>query len=191
MLDREVLWVLEELLRAGGTWLTNPYHNLSHVLRVWNAIKDEAVVKTDAQTWAVAALFHDWGHPGVMGNDGDNIERSCLMVQSLPQDRFDSAKAIRLIAGTQFPLPDGMTLTPEEGLLRDADFWHTATLNNEDWLQVQAGLAREFGKPFKVWLTENADYILTVPTFSKWGERTSEDYREFMSRRARFWANQI
>jgi hypothetical protein len=180
--------VLDELLKAGGSWLINPYHNLSHALRVANVVINE-VPEVERTTFLIAALFHDYGHPGVMGEDEKNIERAIQKVLLLPAKPGTSLEyAAELIRGTQFPLPEGMTLTPDQGLLRDADFWHTAFLGKEDWLQVQVGLAAEFGKSLKDWLVGNAGYIETVPTFSKWGRITAEDHRGRMTRTAVRWA---
>jgi hypothetical protein len=185
--DRD--FYLTALVKLGGAWLVNPYHNLSHALRVADTVS--RTLKEDP-TFIVAALFHDWGHPGTMGDDGKNIERTCAKVMSLPKrEGVDLERAAELIRGTQFPLPDGMVLTPEQGILRDADFWHTAFLNDQDWLQVQAGLATEFGKSLKDWLIGNVSYIETVPTFSKWGAMTAEDYRGFLVRQARRWADRL
>jgi (p)ppGpp synthase/HD superfamily hydrolase len=40
-------------------------------------------------------------------------------------------------------------------------------------------------------LIGNVSYIETVPTFSKWGAMTAEDYRGFLVRQARRWADRL
>ena len=189
---------LEEFLNT-NTGLTNPYHNLQHALRVAEStIRASHFMKLDTETQtslAIAGLFHDWGHPGVSGNDHANVTRAADKVYSIPTK--DSAEsdinvvAANIILGTEFPLPQGFALTPEQEILRDADYWHCALLSESDWLALQIGLAKEMGKNPAEWFARNLEFVKTVPGLSPWGKHMASEYRDTLIRRVVMWANRL
>ena len=128
-----------------------------------------------------------------MGNDPENIARAVEKIRGLPlwNPNVDLDIAAHAVEGTVFPAPDGFKPTPAQGILRDADFWHAAYLSEEDWLMVQAGLAREFGKTLPEWLVGNINYLRTVPTHSVWGEYIAPQFRPILVKQAEIWVERL
>jgi hypothetical protein len=96
-----------------------------------------------------------------------------------------------MIMGTEFPLPQGFALTPEQEILRDADYWHCALLSESDWLALQIGLAKEMGKSPAEWFAGNLEFVKTVPGLSPWGKYMASEYREVLIRRVVMWADRL
>lgn len=188
----------DEFLKT-NTGLTNPYHDLHHALRVsWCVAQGAHFQNLDTNTVGtlyLAGLFHDWGHPGVMGNDRLNVLRAADKVRSLSKSNsdvdFDLELAANAIIGTEFPLPPNLDLTFDQKILRDADYWHCAYLNEEDWLSLQVGLAKEAGKTPQEWLTGNTEFVRTVPALSPWGQLMSDKYRGMLIARVDYWAKRM
>ena len=95
----------------------------------------------------IAAMFHDFNHPGMMGDDDLNIERAIRGLQKyiLPEDAPFLAEIVLIIRATQYPY-----VVPSEELelsaliIRDADM---AQALGQAWIQqVVIGLAAEWAK---------------------------------------------
>lgn len=180
---------------------TNPYHNLRHALRVVDEVAKglKLLAERDPDTWTpqkletllVAALFHDWGHPGKASNDVENVNRAAEKVLSLPKEwnpDVDLDLAAEAIRGTQFPFLDASVLTPVQEILRDADVWHQAMLSYEDWFDAQVGLATELGIPLNKWFGMTEEFVGGLLAFGPRAAILKGMYQENLMARARDWA---
>lgn len=147
------------ILFQKATNLNHPYHNLRHILHVlWLCHKACQFYKPDEHQseclWPrrmrnllIAAIFHDFNHRGVAGNDHLNIELAIAALREhvLPKDRSHIAEIETIIRATQFPyvVPTEQLSLPEQ-IIRDADMAQALSVA---WLQqVVFGLAKEWGK---------------------------------------------
>ncbi len=135
--------------------LANPYHNLRHMFHVpylcYLAICYYAqhypgrISKLEARYLLIAALFHDFDHPGIMGHDDLNIARSVrgLDKHILDDDRSHFEVIKILMQATEYPYTvesDDLTLLGK--ILRDADMLQVLC---SAWLQqVVVGLSAEW-----------------------------------------------
>ncbi len=175
---------LGEFLRSSGKSLINPYHNLQHALRV------AAAVDHDVNLWIrgrrrrefiLAALYHDWGHPGCAGDDAKNVERAALKVLSL-RGVVEGVKLKRvamLIRSTQFPMDEREVrrLGDHQLLLRDADIWNQGDLTSMEIFQLNVGLATEFGVPLRKWIEGNIAFFTAAPYWTEYGEVQASKHR--------------
>lgn len=185
----------DEFLKSNAHRLVNPYHNLSHALRVafyvHIAADSQGMDSKDIHSLVVAALYHDWGHPGVKGDDHENVMRAAAKARSLPNwdPLVDNDLVAEIIMGTEFPLPDGVALTEMQMLLRDADFWSNALLPEQAWFIAQVGLARERGDmSLHDWFDWNQAMISNFPTYTNWGRVAAHTFRAELCERSRKWA---
>jgi hypothetical protein len=128
----------------------NAYHNFRHGTHVTFLCYEGARFhQRDLNTrkirnMMVAAIFHDFDHRGVKGDDSLNIELalSALRRFSLPLDKDHLEDIELLIRGTQYPYVLEDHELPLEGLiLRDADMMQAYS---KAWIQqVIFGLAEE------------------------------------------------
>lgn len=135
--------------------IRNPYHNLRHMFHVpylcYLAICYYAqhhpgmISKIQARQLLIAGFFHDFDHPGIMGHDDLNIERSVrgLDKHILDDDRPYFEVIADLIRPTEFPYTvETDTLSLCGQILRDADMSQALCTA---WLQqVMVGLASEW-----------------------------------------------
>ena len=133
--------------------LSHPYHNFRHMFHVvWLVYEscqfyDGELTQRQMRNALIAALFHDYNHSGMMGDDDLNIERAIrgLRRHVAGEDQPHHEKIIELIRATQYP-----NVTPSDQLdlcgkiLRDADLSQAFSVA---WIQqVVFGLAAEWGK---------------------------------------------
>jgi hypothetical protein len=136
--------------------LNNPYHNFRHTLHVvWLCHKAcryyrKELTPRQMRNLLVAALFHDFDHPGhphPNEEDPDRVNIS-IAVAGLqrhiePADREFLPQIQALIEATHFPYKAGRTIDLPEEIIRDADM---AQALNPVWIQqVVLGLAQEAG----------------------------------------------
>ncbi len=126
-----------------------PYHNLRHMLHVlWHThrgLVSTGISPIEIRKTLIAAIFHDYNHPGKLGNDADNIEIAVQGLRNniLPEDAVHMEDIVTCIKATQFPHIQG-EFPINAKILRDVDV--ASTLNNV-WMQtVLFGLGKEFGK---------------------------------------------
>jgi len=110
--------------------LKNPYHNFRHMFHVTWLCYDACVFYRDVispkemRRLLIAAMFHDFDHPGRSGNDDLNIEISIRGLRKyIHQDDIDELPNIEhLIRTTQFPhIFKAEQLSMLGAILRDAD----------------------------------------------------------------------
>lgn len=130
--------------------LNNAYHNFRHGTHVLFLCHDGArfhrngLSKRKIRNLLIAAIFHDYNHRGIAGDDAANIELAIQGLREfvLPEDanHFDDIEL--LLRGTQFPPVIEDSELPLEGLiLRDADMMQAFSVA---WIQqVVFGLAAE------------------------------------------------
>jgi hypothetical protein len=134
--------------------LRHPYHNLRHMLHVFWLCYEACVFygdrlsKRQVRNLLIAALFHDFDHSGMFGNDDLNIERAVrgLRKHLAHWEEFTVEDIIEIMRATEFPhkTPSGQLDLPAQ-ILRDADVSQALSVA---WLQqIVIGLASEWGKP--------------------------------------------
>jgi hypothetical protein len=133
--------------------LENPYHNFRHMFHVlwqcYNACLFYRGVLTSRQVrnLLIAAIFHDYDHSGLLGNDDLNITRAIreLEKHALEEDRESLSDIVTLIRVTEFPYKissDKLDLSGQ--IIRDADMTQALSVA---WIQqVIFGLGREWKK---------------------------------------------
>jgi hypothetical protein len=150
--------------------LSNPYHNFRHMLHIlWlchmacEYYRNELTPR-EMRTLLVAALFHDFDHPGhphpgAEAPDGINIAvaLAALRRHVEPADRAFLPDIEALIEATKFPYPIvEQELDLSAKIIRDADLSQALS---PVWLQqVIIGLARE-------WQVTPLDVLKAQPTF--------------------------
>jgi hypothetical protein len=163
--------------------LNNPYHNFRHMLHVlWLCHKacryyQSRLTPRQMRNLLVAALFHDFDHPGhphPREKDPDRINISMaiagLRQHISPGDRESLPEIEALIELTHYPYIVG---NDELGLLgkiiRDADL---AQALSPVWIQqVVLGLAQEWGvKPLEV-LRMQSSFLGGLSFYTRWARQ--------------------
>lgn len=131
--------------------LSRPYHNFRHMTHVMWLCYDacifykHALNRRQMRDLLIAALFHDFDHGGMFGNDDLNIERSIrgLRKHVLEEDRPQLPVIEALIRATQYPhLKPLDELDLSAQILSDADVSQALSVA---WIQqVIFGLAGEW-----------------------------------------------
>lgn len=158
--------------------LVHPYHNFRHMCHVlwlcYNACSfyRDAMNPGEMRDLLIAALFHDFDHSGMMGNDDLNIERAVrgLRMHLLSIDQPHLEQIISLIRATEYPYT-----VPQEKLdlggkiLRDADLSQALSVA---WIQqVVFGLATEWDKkPLEV-LKIQGPFLRTLSFHTVWAQQ--------------------
>lgn len=144
---------LEHYLRilfshAQNLWF--PYHNFRHMLHVtWLAYQGcefykDQLTSREMRNILIAALFHDFDHSGMMGNDDLNIERACRALRKhiLLEDESHLEEISSFLKATEYPTPANVWVCLESSILRDADL---SQAFSTAWVQqVVFGLAAEW-----------------------------------------------
>jgi hypothetical protein len=145
-----------QILFFRSTNLHNPYHNFRHMLHVlWLCHKacryyQKKLTPRQMRSLLVAALFHDFDHPGhphPRENDPDRVNIKIAIVglrrHIMPGDREYLPEIEALIEATHFPYKIGSDKLDLLGkILRDADL---AQVLSPVWIQqVVIGLAQEW-----------------------------------------------
>jgi hypothetical protein len=175
LLDREITGDIPEIIaNAAGLYegeliscfhavffnagnLENPYHNLRHTLHVTWLCHDACryyqneLTPRQRRNLLLAALFHDFDHPGHPHPREDDPDRinikhaiAGLRRYITPGDRAFLTEIEALIQSTHFPYKThGDKVTLSGNIIRDADL---AQALSPAWIQqVVVGLARELG----------------------------------------------
>lgn len=133
--------------------LRYPYHNFRHMFHVvWLCYQACVFYRgilpsRKMRNLLIAALFHDFDHAGIMGNDDLNIERSVRGLRKfiLREDTEYIEEIVLLIQATEFPykIPSEI-LSLSERIIRDADMSQALC---EAWIQqIVFGLSAEWNK---------------------------------------------
>ena len=136
-----------------GQNLEDPYHNFRHMYYVaWSCHEalrfyGDRLSLRDGRDLMIAALTHDIDHPGMLGSDDLNIERSLrwLGAHIAKEDLPHLPRITTIVRATQYP-----PVEPSEDLdllahiIRDADMSQGLS---PVWIQqIIFGLAREWRK---------------------------------------------
>lgn len=156
----------------------NPYHNFRHMLHVLCNAYVAGVFcrfttifgKRRFRALLIAAVLHDYGHSGKMGNDSLEIEILLNKFDSLIlyEDR-DLIPFIRdFISSTKFPYENTVISLGSE-ILRDADMSQTLT---SVWIQqIIFGLAAEREISPLQSLKGQITYLRSMKFYSPWGKK--------------------
>ena len=157
--------------------LLNPYHNfrhMSYVLRqCYDACKfyQRELTPESARALLIAAMFHDFDHSGMMGNDDLNIERAIRSVHKyvIESDRLILGEIINLIKLTEFPyLIPHKDLNLSGLIIRDADMTQALGIN---WMQdVILGLASEWRKEPAGVLCRQEGFLSQLKFHTRWAQ---------------------
>ncbi len=161
----------------------NPYHGNTHSLWTLEQVYNEAsrsVSTVERVPLLVAALYHDWGHPGVKSDDRDNVRVASGRVMSVDGIfEHDLKIAARMIQNTVWPLgKDPRTLPMPDQILRDVDIWSMAYVSDAMFYVLQAGLAQEQRVPLVEWFKTNAEFFRQAPTLSFYGREAAQFHRQ-------------
>lgn len=149
-----------------------PYHNFRHMTHVlWEAYDggvQMGLSKEELRILLIAALMHDYDHPGTKGDDSANIDRAIRALDkiALPEDRGHLIEIRAAIRATQYPYTDE-AFTPTQLLLRDADQSQTFSLV---WMQSLGGLSQEMGISFKAILEMQRPFMSGLKFHTLWGQ---------------------
>jgi hypothetical protein len=150
-----------------------PYHNVRHMLHVFWESYDGAIYmklnKREMRNLLISALFHDYNHMGVKGDDSINIERAfeALDQHLLEEDRpyIDIIK--KTISSTKYPYNPNEKFTENELILRDADQSQTFS---SVWIQsVLYGLGKELEMTYEQMLRLQIPFLENMKFYTKWG----------------------
>jgi hypothetical protein len=163
--------------------LNNPYHNLRHMSHVlwlcYNACRyyRDQLTPRQMRILLVAALFHDFDHPGHPHPgeaDPDRINIAIAIAglrrYIMPEDRALLPAIEELVEATHYPYKiDSDKLDLLGKIIRDADL---AQALSPVWIQqVVIGLAREWKvKPLEV-LRAQRNFLGTLSFNTEWARR--------------------
>ena len=150
--EGDLKWYFRKIFHnAQNLW--HPYHNFRHMTHVlWLCYQacsyyKEMLSPSQMRMLLIAAMFHDFDHSGLSGNDDLNIERAVRGFSKYiaPEDKSLEENISLLIRTTEFPHKgDPASTSLLARILRDADMCQVL---NPVWIQqVAFGLAAEWGK---------------------------------------------
>lgn len=161
--------------------ITLPYHNMQHMFAVTQSVYEACdfydITGRQRRNMLIAAMFHDYDHTGLTGDDEINIKRAVegLKKHILLEDNEYLLDIVSLILATQFPhkeYAEDFNVPLSWHIIRDADITYTMM---QDWITPVLGLSQELK------LTANAMLLGQVPFLqnnlklsSEWGIRKYE-----------------
>jgi hypothetical protein len=161
----------------------NPYHNFRHTLHVLWLCYDachfyhKELSPRRMRSLLIAALFHDFNHPGHTPAGEDDPDRTNIPIaidglreHILPEDRALLREIEAIIEATHFPYKvTGEKLDLLGKIIRDADL---AQALSSAWIQqVVIGLALEWGvKPLEV-LRLQPRFLSSLRFNTEWARR--------------------
>lgn len=160
--------------------LQRPYHNFRHMTHVaylcheaCRFYKDTLSLR-ERRNLMIAAMYHDYDHPGTAGNDDLNIERAIrgLKQHLLAADKAHFDDIASLIRVTEYPPPQALassTLTLAEKVMCDTDLSQALSVA---WIQqVIFGLAAEWNKtPLEV-LKIQEPFLRNLKFQTEWAKK--------------------
>lgn len=168
------------VVRRKAQNLKKPYHNARHMFHVtymshegMRFYQDGQMTPREGRALGIAALFHDFDHCGMKGDDDLNIEKSIRRMREhlLLEDAALTEEIAFLIKTTQYPyVVEEKDLTLSARVLRDADVSQTFSVA---WIQqVLYGLAEEWGmSPMEV-LQLQEPFLRGLKFHSGWARYT-------------------
>jgi len=157
----------------------NPYHNLYHtlwvVLQVSNACKyyRDRLAPIEIFIILMAALFHDFKHPGIRTNDALNIETAILAMDLVLLDEHVQyfEKIAWYIRTTEHPyVIEERFLDLCAQILRDADM--SQVFSPEGVPYVVNGLSKEWKEDPRDLLEMQPTFIRNIKFLTGWAKET-------------------
>ncbi|MFA7088283.1 MAG: hypothetical protein WC146_03010 [Patescibacteria group bacterium] len=152
----------------------NPYHNFRHSVYVFCQVYEggryENLNKADMRALLIAALFHDYGHSGRIGQDREEIKNTIKSLSLIILNGDDHLwHDIRdLIESTEWPHPQDRHVFKSMKILRDADI--SQIVDDVWWQQVIFGLSLEHGVPPISQLKNEINFLSKLQFESDWGK---------------------
>lgn len=155
-----------------------PYHNFRHMFHVLWLCYDaclfyqEQLTPRQKRNLLVAALFHDFNHSGMAGDDDLNIERAIRAFERhlVTEDVEATPDIVELIKATQYPytVPTNQ-LSLSGKIIRDADISQALSVA---WVQqVIFGLAAEWRtQPIEV-LKAQGSFLSQLSFATDWAQQ--------------------
>lgn len=167
----------------------NAYHNNAHLYGVFcDVIKMcdfYEISQNEKNTIGIAALFHDFGHNGKIGNDDVNITTSIsgfydwvefVLITKLNKKLLDiDFKLVeKLIKVTEFPSrPDPKTIL--EKIMMDADMLSTY---RDNWFDsVIVGLSKEYNITVEKQIENQLKFINILTFFTVYANNIHDKYK--------------
>lgn len=158
--------------------LQRGYHNFRHMFHVtWLCYQaiifyGERLSKRDARNLLIAAMFHDFDHPGTLGHDDLNVERAIRGLRKwITHHDMDYMEYLAsLIRSTEYPhVSPTRKLDLCGQILRDADMGQSFA---QAWLQqVVFGFAKEWSRnPLEILKSQPA-FLRSVEFHTEWGQQ--------------------
>jgi hypothetical protein len=152
---------------------TNPYHNVVHsshvVVQAYEGALYSSLPVHNVRPLLIAAMLHDVGHSGKMGNDDREIETAIFFLEEiiLPEDKALLPDITSLIVATRYPHVEG-DFSEAALILRDADL---SQILADNWFDsCVLGLSQEMGLSLKETLNENIRFLRSLKFQSTWGK---------------------
>lgn len=157
--------------------LQRGYHNFRHTFHVlwlcYQAVHfyQQEIHPTDRRNLLIAAMWHDFDHPGIKGNDDLNVERAVRGFRKhiLEEDKKYEDCIVKIIRASEYPYKektDSLPLTCQ--IIRDADMGQVFAMA---WLQqVVFGLSQEWGMTPMEILRSQPSFLKSVKFHTKWGQ---------------------
>ena len=163
--------------------------NVSVMILVHEACEYHEIDKVTTRLLLIAALFHDYDHTGIMGDDSVNIKRAIksLTLYIAEKDYKYFHEIQSYIRATEFPHQEMAHVDENLPLfiMRDAD---TAYTLNERWIQSVIGIGIEMGLGIadmpalqEKMLRMQEPFMTKVVKFST--EWAKEKYKEILEQR--------
>lgn len=157
--------------------LQKGYHNFRHMFHVlWLCYQACSFYRAQLsprqmRNLLIAAMWHDFDHPGMMGHDDLNIERAIRGLEKhlLEEDRSSLPLIVALIRSTEYPYKTATETLPLcAQIMRDSDMGQSFAMA---WVQqIIFGLAEEWGKkPLEILQTQPA-FLKGVKFYTEWGQ---------------------
>ena len=158
--------------------LNNPYHNFRHVFHVvWLCYCASVeyryrLTRRETRNLLIAAMFHDFDHTGMMGNDDVNITLAIRGLEKYlaPEDKEFVSEIVALIRVTQYPYVVPANEVDLCGqILRDADLSQALSVA---WIQqVIFGLSSEWNQPPLEVLRKQIGFLRSLRFHTEWAQK--------------------
>jgi len=160
-----------------------PYHNFRHMMHVLctayiggKAMNYHKLFgKKGFRALLIAAMFHDYAHSGIMGNDEAEVTRSIVkMKKNLLENDMGLVEEIsNLMLATQFPYV-ACTSSLGVDIIRDCDM---SQVLSDVWMQqIIFGLAQEMNlTPFEI-LERQVNFVSSIKFNTPWAQETFGPY---------------
>jgi len=161
--------------------VNHPYHNFRHMTHVlWLCYKACKYYKGELtpskmRALLIAAMFHDFDHPGIAGDDDLNVERAIRAMDKhlLEKDRRLLGAISKIMRASEFPHVQRRDLTLSEQIIRDADI---AQVLSQSWIQHTIfGLAAEQRCTPEQMLYNNLKFLRGLRLHTEWARSQYPD----------------